>query len=77
MEKSDKLRIMSHFSPGHESSVIPYLVLHFSEVWKCGKVRQSKDNVILFPWSRNPCHSLLSSTLLRGVEVWKSLTKSG
>ena len=41
MEKSDKVRIMSHFSPGHKT----------------------------------PCHSLLSSTLPRGVEVWKSLTK--
>ena len=65
---------MSHFSPGHEISVILYLVLHFSEVWKCGKV-----------WSRNLCHSLLSSTLLRGVEVhdqfltrsiWRSLKQS-
>ena len=27
-----------HFSPGHETSVVPYLVLHFLEVWKCGKV---------------------------------------
>ena len=74
MEKSDKVRIMSYFSPGHETSVILYLVLHFSEVWKCGKFRQSKDNVILFPWSRTPCHSVLISTLLRGVEVWNSLT---
>ena len=32
MEKSDKVRIMSHFSPGHETSVILYLVPHFSEV---------------------------------------------
>ena len=38
MEKSYKVRILSHFSPGHETSVILYLVLHFSEVWKCGKV---------------------------------------
>ena len=34
MKKSDKVRIMSHFSPGRETSVILYLVLHFSEVWK-------------------------------------------
>ena len=75
VETSDKVRIMSHVSPGHETSVILYLVPHFSEVWKCGNVRQSKDNVTRFPWSRNLCHSLLSSTLLRGVEVWKSLTR--
>ena len=75
MEKSDKVRILSHFFPRHKPFVILYLVLHFSEVWKCGKVQQSKDNVILFVWSRTPCHSLLSSTLPRGVEVWKSLTK--
>ena len=49
MEKSDKVRILSHFFPRHEPFVILYLVLHFSEVWKCGKVRQSQDNVILFP----------------------------
>ena len=34
MEKSDKVRTMSHFSPGRGTSVILYLVLHFSEVWK-------------------------------------------
>ena len=37
MEKSDKVRKLSHFSPSHEPFVILYLVLHFSEVWKCGK----------------------------------------
>ena len=37
------------------------------EVWNS----QSQDNVTLFPWSRNLCRSLLSSTLLKGVEVWK------
>ena len=77
VEKSDKVRIMSHFSPGHEHLVILYLVLHFWEVWKCGKVWPSEDNVTLFPWSRTSCHSLLSSTLLRGVEVWNNLTESG
>ena len=59
-------------SPSHNPFVILYLVLHFSKVWKCGIVWQSKDNVTLFPYSRTPCHSLLSSTLLRGMEVWKS-----
>ena len=62
-------------SPSHEPFVILYLVLHFSEVWKYGIVGQSKDIVALFPQSWTLCHSLLSSTLLRGVEVWKSLTK--
>ena len=42
VEKSDKVRILSHFSPSHEPFVILYLVPHFSEVWKCGKVRQSQ-----------------------------------
>ena len=50
---------MSHLSPSHEPLVILYLVAHFSEVWKCGIVRQSKDNLTTL------CHSLLSSTLLR------------
>ena len=49
MEKSDKLRILSHFFPRHETSVILYLVLHFSEVWKCGKDIQTKDIVALLP----------------------------
>ena len=49
MEKSDKVRILSHFSPSHEPLVILYLVPHFSEVWKCGKVRQSEDIVALSP----------------------------
>ena len=36
-------------SPGHEiqSFFTSYLVPHFPEVWKCGKVRQSKDIVSL------------------------------
>ena len=38
VEKSDKLRIMSCFSPGHKPLVILELVLHFSEVWKYGIV---------------------------------------
>ena len=45
---------MSHFSPSYKPFVILYLVLHFSEAWKCGEVWQSKDNVTLFSWSRNP-----------------------
>ena len=51
VEKSDKLRMLSHFSPSHEPFVILCLVLPFSEVWKCGKVRKSKDIVALFPQS--------------------------
>ena len=34
MEKSDKVRIMSHFPPGHKTSVILYLVPYFLEVGK-------------------------------------------
>ena len=43
-------------STGHEiqSFFTSYLVLHFSEVWKVGKVRQSKDIVALFPQVMNP-----------------------
>ena len=52
-----------------------YLVTHFSEVWKCGVVWQGKDIVAPFPQSWTSCHSLLSSILLSGVEVWNSLTK--
>ena len=37
---------MSHFSPDHEPLVILILVPHFSEVWKCGKVWESKDEDI-------------------------------
>ena len=49
--RTPKVRAMS--SPGHEiqSFFTSYLVPHFSEVWKCGKVRQSKDIVALFPQS--------------------------
>ena len=39
------------------------LVLHFYEVWKC-------EITLLY-------FLIPSSSLLRGVEVWKSLTKSG
>ena len=51
-------------SPGHEIQIFftSYLVLHFSEVWKYWIVWQSPDIVTLFPQSRTPCHSLLSST---------------
>ena len=55
-------------SPCYEPFVILYLVPHFPEVWKCEKVRQSKDIVALVPQSWTLCHSLLSSTLLGGVE---------
>ena len=70
-----KIRAMS--STGHEiqSFFTSYLVPHFSEVWKCGVVWQSKDIVARSPSHRTLCHSLLSSTLLKGVEVWKSPTK--
>ena len=75
---SDKVSILSPSPPpppSHEPLVILYLVPHFAEVWKCGIVQQSEDIVALCPPSWTPCHSLLSSTLLRGVEVWNGLTK--
>ena len=68
MEKFDKVRILSHFSPSHEPFVILYLVLHFPEVWKCGKVRQSKDIVSLFP-SHEPF--VILYLVLHFSEVWK------
>ena len=40
---------MSHFFPGHETSVILYLVLHFSDVWKYEIVWQSQDVFTLSP----------------------------
>ena len=70
MEKSDKVRqgIMSNFSPCRDTSVILYLVLLFPEVWKCGKVRQSKDNVTLFP-SHEPF--VILYLVPHFSEVWK------
>ena len=68
VEQSDKVRILSHFSPSHELLVILYLVPHFSEVWKCGKVRQSKDNVTLFP-SHEPF--VILYLVPHFSEVWK------
>ena len=68
MEKSGKVRIMSHFSASLEPFVILYLVLHFSEVWKFGIVRQSMDNVTLSPQALTPCLSFLVAHF---SEVWK------
>ena len=63
------------FPWSYETTVILYLVPHFSELWKCGKVWQSQDIVSLFPQALTSCHSLLSSTLLRGVEVLEKSDK--
>ena len=77
VQKSDEVRIISPFFPSHDPSFILYLVLHFSEVWKCGKVWQSKDNVTLFPESRlgKKGDTILTSsdysTPLRSVELSK------
>ena len=68
MKKSDKVRILPHFSPSHEPLVILYLVPHFPEVWKCEKVRQSKDNVSLSP-SHEPF--VILYLVLHFLEVWK------
>ena len=55
---------MSHFPPGHKTSVILYLVPYFLEVWKYEVVWQSQYIDALFPWSQNLHHSLLSYTLI-------------
>ena len=100
-------------SPDHDnqSFFISYLVPHFSEVWKYGKVWQGQVKVALFPlvilylhvlvvphfsevwtygivWQSRYCHTLslgnepviipalLSSTLLRCVELWMNRLKN-
>ena len=57
-------------SPGHEiqSFFTSYLVPHFSEVWKCGVVWQSKDIVALSP-SHEPF--VILYLVLHFSEVWK------
>ena len=57
-------------SPGHEiqSFFTSYLVLHFPEVWKCGKVRQSKDIVAL---SRSHEPFVILYLVPHFSEVWK------
>ena len=57
-------------STGHEiqSFFTSYLVLHFSEVWKVGIVRQSKDIVALSP-SHEPF--VILYLVLHFSEVWK------
>ena len=59
---------MSHFFPSHDPSVILYLVPHFSEVWKCGKVRQSKD-IVALSLSHEPL--VILYLVLHFPEVWK------
>ena len=70
MEKSDKDRILSHFSPSHKPFAIPYLVLHFPQVQKCEK--SDKDKILShFSASHEPfvILYLVQSTLPTGVEV--------
>ena len=67
---------MSHFSPGRETSVILYLALHFSEVWKNEIVWQSQDIFALFPQSRIPWHSFLSYTPMYEMRIKRSGTVS-
>ena len=68
MEKSDKVRIISYFSPGHETSVILYLVLHFSEVWKYGKSDKLRIMSHFFPRHKT---SVILYLVLHFSEVWK------
>ena len=79
-EKADKVRIMSPFSPGHETSVILYLVPHFSEVWKCGKACIKMETIIWchmyhvgFTHAFFASESIYQSTLSK-VLVWKLKT---
>ena len=55
-------------SPSHGFLVTPYLVPHFSEVWKCGIVWQSGDIVAV-----SPSHELLVILylVLHFLEMWK------
>ena len=73
MEKSDKVRIMSHFFPRHEPFVILYLVLHFSEVWNF--VEKSDKVRIMSRFSPGPKTSVILYLVLHLSEEWKSPTK--
>ena len=58
-KKTDKLGIISHFSPNNELFVSLDLVLHFQELWKCEK----SDTFRIFSHFilvTNPCNSLLN-----------------
>ena len=80
MEKSDKVRIMAHFFPRHEAFCHSLL----SSTLLCqrrGSVEKS-DKVRIMPhfFPRHEPFVILYLVLhfsARGVEVWKSLTKSG
>ena len=63
-KKTDKLGIISHFSPNNELFVILYLVLHFSELWKCEKSDTFRIFFTLFPGDKPlVILYLISSTL--------------
>ena len=44
MEKSDKVRIFSHFSPSHEPLVILYLLFHTSTPQRSVELRMKKES---------------------------------
>ena len=74
VEKSDEVTIMSPFFPSHDPSVILYLVLHFSEVWKYEIVWQSQDIVAFSPQSRIPWHSFVRACqMVRKTQIICSL----
>ena len=71
MEKSDKDRMLSHFSPSHKPFVIHYLVLHFSEVWKCGILSHFSKARILSHFSASHEPFVILYLVLHFSEVWK------
>ena len=70
MENSDKVRIMSHFSPGHETSVVLYLVLHFS-AQRCGSVEKSNKVRIMSHFSPGDETSVVLYLVVHFSKVWK------
>ena len=64
MEKSDKVRILSHFSPGHETSVILYLV-------PSGSVEKSDKVRIMSHFSPGHKTSVILYLVSHFSEVWK------
>ena len=63
---------MSHFFPSHETSVILYLVLYFSEVWKYEMLTKS-EYCRTFPPVMNPLtFFLISYTLMHERRIKRS-----
>ena len=67
MEKSDKVRIRSHFSPGHETSAILYLV----PPQRGGSVEKSDKVRIMSHVSPGHETFVILYLVLHFSEVWK------